>query len=98
MGPGCYGVLRDNLRFFGSVTGRAGARPRTSRDRPAASVVMLHGGTGAWCLVIMALEPHSFVLRMYDRGEATELTVRPADLEALQLGALSGDGGTALYL
>ena len=26
------------------------------------------------------------------------LTVRPADLEALHLGALSGDGGTALYL
>ena len=26
------------------------------------------------------------------------LTVRPADLEALHLGALSGDGGAALYL
>ena len=26
------------------------------------------------------------------------LTVRPADLEALHLGALSGDGGTTLYL
>ena len=35
---------------------------------------------------------------MYDRGEGTALTVRPADLEALHLGALSGDGGTALYL
>ena len=46
----------------------------------------------------MALEPHSSALRLYDRGEVTVLTVRPADLEALHLGALSGDGGTALYL
>ena len=33
-----------------------------------------------------------------DRGESTTLTVRPADLEAVQLGVMSGDGGTALYL
>ena len=45
-----------------------------------------------------ALEPHSSALRLYDRGEGTVLTVRPADLEALHLSALSGDGGDALYL
>ena len=46
----------------------------------------------------MALEPHSSALRVYDRGENTALTIRPTHLEALHLGALSGDGGTALYL
>ena len=46
----------------------------------------------------MALEPHSFALRLYDRGEATELTVRAADLEAPHLSALSSDGSAALYL
>ena len=45
-----------------------------------------------------ALEPHSSALRLFDRGQGTVLTVRPADLEALHLGALSGDGGTAPYL
>ena len=35
---------------------------------------------------------------MYDHGENTALTVRPANLEALHLGVLSGDVGTALYL
>ena len=46
----------------------------------------------------MALELHSSALRLYHRGEGTVLTVRPANLEALQLGALSGDGGAVLYL
>ena len=46
----------------------------------------------------MALEPHSSALRMYDRGEDTGLTVRPADLEALHLLVLSSDGCTASYL
>ena len=45
-----------------------------------------------------ALEPHSSALRLYHRGKGTVLTVRPADLEALHLSALSGDGGEALYL
>ena len=45
-----------------------------------------------------ALEPHSSALRLYNRGEGTVLTVRPANLEALHLSALSGDGGEALYL
>ena len=35
---------------------------------------------------------------MYDRGENTTLSIRPADLEALHLGVLRGNGGTALYL
>ena len=52
----------------------------------------------AWCWIVAALEPHSSALRLYDRGEGTALTVRPADLEALHLSALSGDGGEALYL
>ena len=45
-----------------------------------------------------ALEPDSSALRLYDRGVGTVFTVRPADLEALHLSALSGDGGEALYL
>ena len=45
-----------------------------------------------------ALEPHSSALRLYDRGERTVLRVRPSDLEALHLSALSGEGGEALYL
>ena len=48
--------------------------------------------------VVVALAPHSSALRVYDRGKGTVLTVRPADLEALHPGALSGDGGTALSL
>ena len=46
----------------------------------------------------MALELYSSALRLYDRGQGTVLTVRPADLEGLHLGALSGDGRAALYL
>ena len=66
-----------------------------SSYRPAAC------GNPAWwaaggCWVIVALEPHSSALRMCDCGGATEVTVRPADLEALHLRALSGDRGTAL--
>ena len=59
---------------------------------------MLHGGTQAWCSVIVAPEPHSSALRICDRGQATELMVRLANLEALHHGALSGEGGTMLYL
>ena len=86
-----------------SLRGHTTALPRAppaqpSNDRPAASLAMLHGGPRAWCWVIVALELHSSALRMYDCGGATELTVCHADLEALHLGALSGDGGTALYL
>ena len=44
------------------------------------------------------MDPHSSALRVFDRGEGTALTVRHADLEALHPGALSGEGGTALYL
>ena len=69
-----------------------------SSNKPAASLAMLHGGPPAWCRDIVALEPHSSVLRMYHRGRAPELTIRPVDVEALHLSYLSGDGGTALYL
>ena len=71
---------------------------QSSSNRPAASLALLHSVLRAWCWVVVALEPHSLALRLYDRGEGTVLTVRPADLEALHLGALGGDGGTALYL
>ena len=67
-------------------------------NRPAASLALLHSGSRASCWVVVALEPHSSAMRLYDRGDRTVLKVRPADLEALHLGALSGDGGTALYL
>ena len=82
---------------------QAAALPRapaaqSSSNRPAASRALLHSLWRAWCWVVVALEPHSSALRLYDRGEGTVLTVRPADLEALHLGALSGDGGTVLYL
>ena len=81
----------------------AAALPRapaaqSSSNRPAASLALLHSVSRAWCWVVAALEPHSSALRLYDRGEGTVLTVRPADLEALHLSALSGDGGEALYL
>ena len=46
----------------------------------------------------MALEAHSSARRVYDRGVGMALTIRPADLEALHLGARSGNGGTALHL
>ena len=35
---------------------------------------------------------------LVNRGEAPELTVRPADLEAPHLSALSSNGSTALYI
>ena len=59
------------------LRGHATALPRapaaqSSSNRPAASLAMLHGGPRAWCWVIVALEPHSSALRMYDRGESTE--------------------------
>ena len=86
-----------------ALQGEAAALPRapaaqSSSNRPAASLALLHSGSRAWWWVIVAVEPHSSALRLYDRGEGTVLTVRPADLGALHLGALSGDGGTALYL
>ena len=86
-----------------ALHGHAAALPRapaaqSSSNMPAASLARLHSGSRAWCWVVVALDPHSSALRLYDRRERTVLTVRPADLEALHLGALSGNGGTALYL
>ena len=83
------------------VTRRPSPGPRR-RSRPATgrqpSLALLHSASRAWYWVVAALEPHSSALRLYDRGQGTVLTVRPADLEALHLSALSGDGGDALYL
>ena len=86
-----------------ALQGHAAALPRApaaqcSSNRPVASLALLHSVWRARCWVVAALEPHSLALRLYDRGEGTVLTVRPADLEALHLSALSGDGGEALYL
>ena len=86
-----------------ALQGHAAALPRapaaqSSSNRPAASSALLHSVSRAWCWVVAALEPHSSALRLYDRGEGTVLTVRPADLQALHLSALSSDGGEALYL
>ena len=86
-----------------ALLGHAPALPRapaaqSSSNRPAGSLALLHSVSRAWCWVVAALEPHSSALRLYDRGEGTVLTIRPADLEALHLSALSGDGGEALYL
>ena len=86
-----------------ALQGHAAALPRapaaqSSSNRPAASLALLHSVSRAWCWVVAALEPPSSALRLYDRGEGTVLKVRPADLEALHLSALSGDGGVALYL
>ena len=86
-----------------ALQGHAAALPRAPAaqsysNRPAASLALLHSVSRAWCWVVAALEPHSSALRLYDRGEGTVLTVRPADPEALHLSALSGDGGEALYL
>ena len=71
---------------------------QSSSNWPAASLALLHSALRAWYWVVAALEPHSSALRLYDRGWGTVLTVRPADLEALHLSALSGDEGDALYL
>ena len=84
-----------------ALQGHAAALPRapaaqSSSNRPAASLARLHSVSRAWCWVVAAVEPRSSALRLYDRGEGTVLTVRPADLEALHLSALSGDGGEAL--
>ena len=86
-----------------ALQGHAAALPRapaaqSSSNRPAASLALLHSVSRAWCWIVAALEPHSLALRLYDRGEGTVLTVRTADLEALHLSALSGNGGEALYL
>ena len=86
-----------------ALQGHAAALPRapaaqSSSNGPAASLALLHSVLRAWCWVVAALEPHSSALRLYDRGEGTVLTVRPADLEAMHLSALSGDGSEALYL
>ena len=86
-----------------ALQGHAAALPKapaaqSSSNRPAASLALLHSVSRAWCWVVALLEPHSSALRLYDRGECTVLTVRPVDLEALHLSALSGNGGEALYL
>ena len=86
-----------------ALRGQAAALPRapaaqSSSNRLAPSLALLRTVSRAWCWVVVALEPHSWALRLYDRGEGTVLTVCPADVEALHLGALSGDGGAALYL
>ena len=86
-----------------ALQGHVAALPRalaaqSSSNRPAASLTLLRSVSRAWCCVVAALEPHSSALRLYDCGEGTMLTVRPADLEALHHGALSGGGGAALYL
>ena len=86
-----------------ALQGHAAALPRapaaqSSSNRPAASLALLHSVSRSWCWVVAALEPHSSALRLYDRGEGMVLTIRPADLEALHLSALSGNGGEALYL
>ena len=87
----------------GALQGQVAALPWTpaaqsSSNQPAASVAVLHGGPRGWRWVIVALEPHSSALCLYDRGEVTELVVRPADWEAPYLSALSSDGTAALYL
>ena len=71
---------------------------QSSSNRPAASLALLHSVSRAWCWIVAALEPDSSALRLCGRGEGTVLTVRPGDLEALHLSALSVDGGEALYL
>ena len=81
-----------------ALQGHVAALPRvpaaqSSSNRPAASLALQHSVSQAWCWVVAALEPHSSALRLYHRVEGTVLTVRPADLEALHLGALSGDKG-----
>ena len=85
-----------------ALQGHAAALPRASAaqfssNRPAASLALLHSVSRAWCWVVAALEPHSSALGLYNRGEGTVLTVRPAHLEALHLSALSGNRGEALY-
>ena len=85
-----------------ALQGQAAALPRapaaqSSSNKSAAQLALLHSGSRMWCWVVVVLEPHSSALRLYDCGEDTVLTVPPADLEALHLGALSGDGGTVLY-
>ena len=86
-----------------ALQGQAAALPRapaaqSSSNRPAASLALLHSGSRAWCWVVVALEPHSSALRLYNCREGTVLMVHPADLEVLHLAALSGAGGMALYL
>ena len=86
-----------------ALRGHAAALPgvpavKAPTNRPAASVANLHCGSLAWCWVIVVLELHSSALHLYDRGGVPERALRPADLDALHLGTLGGDGSTALYL
>ena len=86
-----------------ALQGHVAAIPRapaaqSSSNRRAASLALLQSVSRAWCWVVAALEPHSSALCLYDRGEGTVLTVLFADLEALHLGALSGEEVAALYL
>ena len=52
-----------------ALQGQAAALPKapaveSSNTRQAGSPALLHGGSRAWYWIIMALEPHSSVLRM----------------------------------
>ena len=54
---------------------QAAALPRaqaaqSSSIRPAASLALLHSVSRAWCWVVVALEPHSSALRLYDARRA----------------------------
>ena len=109
-GPGVWPVAPSNMSqaehavamcraLRGEATDLLRAQAAQSfSNRPTASLALLHSGSRAWCLVVVALEPHSSALRVYDCGKGTALTIRPAHVEALQLSALSGDRGTAPYL
>ena len=71
---------------------------KISSKRPAASLVILHYGSRAWCSVVAALEPHSSELRLFDGGGVQELVLRPADQEALHLGTLGSERNTTFSL
>ena len=71
-----------------ALQGHAVALPRgpaaeASNKRLAAPLAMLRWGSRAWCWVILVLEPHASTLCVYDRGGVLELTLCPADLEAI---------------
>ena len=69
-----------------ALQGQVAALPRApaaqfSGNKPAASLALLHSGSPGWCWVVVALEPNSSALRVFDRREGTALTVGPPDLE-----------------
>ena len=103
MAPSNMWQARHAAAMCRGLQGQATALPKAPAAHltinwPAASLGLLHGWSRACCWVVVAPEPHYSALRAYDHGENTALTVRLAHLEALHLGVLSGDGGTALYL